>query len=494
MRAPLTRPWNTLAMQLAPAPLVQLSTGVPGLDEVLGGGIPEYSLSLIAGGPGTGKTTLAQQILFANTSTSRPGVYFTGAGQPARKLLNHLQQFTFFDDRRVDRSVHILNLGQRPCDDPSRLLETIERELDHRQPSVVAVDLLRALTPDTVWNQLVAFLARCEATTLLIADHDWLEPGVDPAPSTADTILRLTHSLDGEASVRTVQALKVRGQEPLPGVHNVRLTANGAQVFPRWPTPKVRARRAYPPMRLSSGLDAIDVVLGGGVPAGDAVLVEGPSGTGKSVLATHFIAQGGHQGEPGLAFLFEERPDRFVERAEAFGLDLARLIRGGLVEVLSFRGRDMSPDEVLAEMQRAVSEIGARRVVIDAVASLELVLTGRRGLHDCLWRLLDALTGAGVTVWLNSTPDPARGSLAPLVDDVLELQRVEQDARLENRLAVTKMRWSEHSTRLVAYEISHDGVYCGEVKPKPSAPGGCLFDVPPATIQTRAMEPLAAAS
>jgi circadian clock protein KaiC len=221
--------------------------------------------------------------------------------------------------------------------------------------------------------------------------------------------------------------------------------------------------------------------------------VEGPSGTGKSLLATHFIAEGGHLGDPGAVFLFEERPDRFVQRAEAFNLGLERLVRAGMVEVLSFRGRDMSSDEVITEIHRAVTRVGARRVVIDSAGSLELVLRGSSHLHDCLWRLLDGLTGAGVTVWLNSTPDAARPSLAPLVDDVLVLQRVQHETSLENRLAVTKMRWCPHDTKLVAYQIHQDGIEVAEPRAKP-APLGCLFDVPGVGARMTDEVPLAAAS
>jgi len=468
---------------------------VPGLDEILGGGIPEYSCTLVAGGPGTGKTTLAQQVLFANCSAARPGVCFTGPAQSSRKLLNHQQQLSFFDTDRVNRSVHIVTLGQSALDEyPTRLLDTIQLEVEDRQPSVVVVDLVRALMPAALWAQLTLYLVKCEATTLLIGDYDQLATTGDAAQSIADNVLLLRHMVEGEATVRVIQVLKVRGQEPLPGLHNMRLTWDGVQVYPRWPTPKVRVPRSADPPRLSVGIDEIDQLLGGGVPAGDALLVEGPTGSGKSVLATHFIAQGGLEGEPGVAFLFEERPDRFINRAEALELPMERLINAGLADVLSFRGRDMSPDEVIDEMQRAVTRLGARRVVIDSAASLELVLAGTRGVRDCLWRLLDSLTGAGLAVWLNSTPEPGRPSLAALVDDVLVLQRVEHETWIENRLGVTKMRWGAHASNLVSYEIHPSGLRVTEPKVKPTPQTGCLFDVPTIGLPVSNGETLAAAS
>src|SRR5205823_13615327 len=166
---------------------------------------------------------------------------------------------------------------------------------------------------------------------------------------------------------------------------------------------------------------------------------------------THFLVHGGQRGEPGVAFLFEERPDRFIARADALGLSLLPLARSGLIEVLSFRGRDLSPDEVIAEMQRAATRVGARRVVVDSTTGLELSLAGSGKLRDCLWRLVDGLTEAGLTVWLNSNPDLTCAPLGPLVDDVLTLRRVEHETWIEHRLGITKMRWSGHTDKLQSY-------------------------------------------
>ena len=393
-----------MSSQPAPTPLVQLPTGVPGLDEVLGGGIPEHACTLIAGGPGTGRTTLAQQIILANASSGRPGVYFTGPGEPPAKLLRYQQQLMFCDTDKLNQSVHVVSLRQCAAhNDARRVLDTIGCELEDRRPSFVVVDLVRALASTALWNELALYLASYPATTILIGDCDLLDRASDVAASTADAIVVLRQALEGWSTVRTIQALKVRGREPLTGLHSLRLSWEGMRVFPRWPTPQRRVARVRPVERLGVGIHALDHMLAGGLPAGDSLLVEGPSGSGKSVLATQFIAEGAHQGQPGVVFLFEERPDRFIARAEAFDLELERLIKAGQVEVLSFRGRDLSADELIEEVHRAVARTRAQRVVLDSAASLDLVLNGSAGVRDCLWRLLDGLTGSGVTVWLNST-------------------------------------------------------------------------------------------
>jgi circadian clock protein KaiC len=419
---------------------------VPGLDEVLGGGLPEYSCAVIVGGPGAGKTTLAQQILFANTSSARPGLYVTGPGEPPSKLLRHQQSFRFFDFRKLNRDVHVFSLSQRSVeDDPASVVDAVAGEIADRQAAFVVLDLAGIVGSVALWRELIRYLLRSGTTSIVVADDDLVGKVITPALSMADTIIRLHASVDR----RTVAVSKARGQAPQDGTHEFRLNSDGARVFPRWPTPISRKTRVYPLERLLSGIKGLDGVIGGGFPVGDSVLLEGPSGSGKSLMATHFIVEGGHQCEPGLVLLFDDRPDRFIARADDFDLELGRLIRNGLVDVLSFRGRDVGADELIYEIYRAVSNIGARRLVLDPVDALESTL-GAHIAWDCLWRLLDGLTGAGVTVWLNSSPEAGRRSFRSLVDDVIALN--------ESQLNVVKMRWSAHSTERHAYTVDERGV------------------------------------
>ena len=123
-----------------------LPTGVPGLDEVLGGGIPEFAFNIIAGSPGTGKTTLAQQIIFANATDQRPAIYFTVLGEPPVKMLRYQQQFEFFDVDRVGRDVHFLNLSREVLErDLDAVLDRISNEVERLNPSVVVVDSFRTV-------------------------------------------------------------------------------------------------------------------------------------------------------------------------------------------------------------------------------------------------------------------------------------------------------------------------------------------------------------
>ena len=219
----------------------QLSTGVPGLDEILGGGLPEFSFNLIAGAPGAGKTTLAQQVMFALASPDRPALCFTVRGETPLKMLRYQQQFSFFDIARVNESVRYVNLTQDLVNGSlETLLRHIVEEVEVTSPGVVIVDSFRTARAQhgdhelqRFVDQLAVRLTSWEATTLLIGENQSLEAKPNPIFTVADGALRLVQSLDRNSVVRKIQVMKMRGQAPIPGLHTFRITDDGVQVFPR---------------------------------------------------------------------------------------------------------------------------------------------------------------------------------------------------------------------------------------------------------------------
>jgi circadian clock protein KaiC len=211
-------------------------------------------------------------------------------------------------------------------------------------------------------------------------------------------------------------------------------------------------------------------MFGGGIPEGDSVLMAGPSGTGKSLLATQFLAEGLRQGEPGIAAVFEERPQGYIERAHAFGLDLVTPQQDGLFAVLSLRPLDLSVDETLHAVLGAVEKVGAKRVVIDSLAGFELALAPafRQDFRESLYRMIGALTGIGVTV-LSTVELPesftdmvfSAHAISFLTDDLIRLRYVEIEGQLRKVLTVVKMRGSSHSKDIREYEITSAGIEIG---------------------------------
>ena len=302
----------------------KLPSGVPGLDEVLGGGFPEFSFNLIAGGPGCGKTTLAHQIMFANASPERKAIYFTIIGEPPIKMLRYQQQYAFFDAGKVgDGSIRFIHLGQQALDGGmAKVLEPSLHEVEKTSPGIVVVDSFRSMVRRTLdagprgeeelqgfMQRLALHLTSCEATTFLVGEYGDGEH--DNAVFTvADGIIWLYQAVDRNSVVRKLQVMKMRGQGQIPGLHTVRITDGGFSVFPRLLKPAENDRRA------SSEASPVDRRRrprrddGRRHPRGYSVLVAGPSGSGKTVLSNQFIIEGASRGEPGIVADLREAAQR----------------------------------------------------------------------------------------------------------------------------------------------------------------------------------------
>lgn len=464
--------------------LNKVLTGVPDLDAVLGGGLPEYSFNIIAGSPGTGKTTLAHQIMFVNATPEKPALYFTILGEPTLKMLRYQQQFDFFDPSKVDSAIRFINLSDTVLEnDLGAVLERIKEEVQAASPGLVFVDSFRTLIRKAqsapisemelqgFVQRLALFLTSWQATTFLIGEYTEGEIRDNPVFTVADGLFWLLQSVERNSVVRKLQVMKLRGQESMPGLHTFRITKKGLQIFPR--TYGLIGNEQTPPSnkRQSTGVAGLDEMMAGGIPHGDSVLVAGPSGSGKSALATQFLAEGIKQGEPGVIAIFEERPHNYVKRADQLGMGLDRGIAEGNLKVLYLRPLDLSVDEALRDLLDAVREIGAQRVVIDSMTGFELALAPafRQDFRESLYRMIVALTGAGVTVLttvetvssftdLRFTPH----AVSFLSDDIILQRYVEIEGQLRRIMLVVKMRGGNHSKDIREYKVTSSGLVVGE--------------------------------
>jgi len=357
----------------------RLPSGVPGLDDVLGGGIPELSFNLIAGGPGTGKTTLAHQIMFTTVSPERPALFVTILGEPPIKMLRYQQQFSFFDAAKIPSCVRFLHLGgELLADGLEKVLATIVSEVEATSPKLVFIDSFRAVIRKAMeagQMELQSFVQRLslhltgwEATTFLIGEYEAAEAESNPIFTIADGILWLSQATSRNSVVRKVQVVKMRGQGQVPGLHTMKISEAGLRVYPRLPNPDRPAIRSTEHrQRRKTGIEGLDEMLGGGIPAGYSVMIVGPSGSGKTTLSTQFIREGIAQGEPGLIAVFEKRPEEYLSTTPASDA-LSRLVAQGMLKLLYLRPLDLSVDETMEEIAVAVRELGAKRVLFGSDA------------------------------------------------------------------------------------------------------------------------------
>ena len=459
-----------------------LSSGVPGLDAVLGGGLPEYSFNLIAGGPGSGKTTLAHQIMFANASTERPALYFTVLGEPTLKMLRYQRQFSYFKPELAGSAIQFINLSGEVMErNLSEVLQRIVSEIERAKPGIVVVDSFRTIAGqrpsgdlgsfdlDQFVQRLALHLTSWEITSFLLGEYA-AEEQRNPVFTVADGILWLTQATDRNSVVRKLQVVKTRGRAPMPGLHTFRITDDGVQIFPRIPEQTLK-RKVQKRERQSTGVPGLDEMIGGGIIRGDAVLLTGPAGSGKSTVATQFVAAGLEQGEAGVIAVFEEYPEEYLARASARNSDIAKMIKGGKLEIIYLRPLDLSVDEALFSILEAVERLGATRVVIDSLSGFEVALapTFREDFRESLYRLVGTLTATGVTVFMTAEVSEAfrearftSENVSFITDEIFVQRYVEIGGELGRVMAIIKMRGSDHSHEFRRYEVTPKGVVVGE--------------------------------
>jgi len=461
----------------------RLKTGVPGLDNLMGGGLPEFSFNLIAGTPGSGKTTLAQQMMFSLANPDQRALFFTVLGEPALKMLRYQQQFPFFKMEKLNDSIKFVNLSADLLEgDFERVLARIDQEVESFSPSFVFVDSFRSVVQSASHMEKGKFelqkfvqhlgmhMTNWQATTFLIGEYLVPESESSPVFTVADGILWLTQNMHRNSMVRKIQVVKMRGQAQAPGLHTFRISDTGIQVYPRAmikQTSEVESKiqNSIKEQRIPMGVPQLDDMLGGGLPAGYSLLVVGPSGSGKTILATEFLAEGIRRGEPGVIAAFEKSPSQLLGNKKLYSLFSA-----GDIGVINTRALDLSIDETLHDLIEMINKMKAKRVVIDSLSGFELALAPEfsEDFRGSLYRMVAELTSMGVSILMTSELEDRYTDLrfspfgsAFLADAIIVQRYVEIKSQFKRVISVVKVRGSNHSKDIRLFDVTDEGIMIG---------------------------------
>ncbi|HWG64058.1 MAG TPA: ATPase domain-containing protein [Streptosporangiaceae bacterium] len=455
----------------------RLESGHAPLDEVLGGGLPAHAISLITGLPGTGKTILAQQYMFQNARSDRPGIYFSTVSEPLEKMLRFGQSLDFFDRAEVGRSVFYEDLGQEVNQHGlSGVLDQIGALLKERRPGIMVIDSFKALHAYAAsegefrqfLHELAARLTAFPVASLWVGEYEDSAIGSLAEFAVADAILDLRTAQTGQRETRFVRVRKLRGSGFRAGAHAYRLGPGGVHVFPRLADLRVQSEYPLRHVRLSSGIAALDEMVGDGYWPGATTLVAGPSGSGKTIMGLHFIFAGAQQGEPGVIASLQENPTQ-LQRLAA-GLEWS--LHEPDVELMYRSPVDIYLDEWVYDLLKAVERTGARRVLVDSLSDLKIAAPDETRFREFMYSLSQRFSLQGVSMLMTLEIADIYGAerlsdfgVSHLSDNVVMLSRYEDQSMLKRSATVIKTRASGHDPSVRQFEIGPRGIKLGGPAP-----------------------------
>ncbi len=468
----------------APA-LARSDTGISGLDQILGGGFPTNALYLIQGDPGTGKTTLALQFLLAGSSKGESCLYVTFSetrqellavarshgwsldGIGVLELSNFAQQLTaeaestLFDP--ADIELHDVT-------------KTVFAEVERLKPTRMVFDSmseLRLLSQSALRyrRQILSvkqFLGARGCTTLLADDLTTAQSKDDrQLESVCHGVIALRRDeLPYSAERRQLIVRKIRGSNFLGGPHDYVIETGGVKVFPRT-APRGR-QLDFEREPVSSGIEGLDILLGGGLDRGTSNLFMGPSGTGKSSLAITYAYVSLMRGERVALFIFDENLDLYLAKATSFGIDLRPFIHSGLLHVQRSDPKELSPGQFAHSLLNLVEQNDVRMVIIDSLNGYSKAMQDTKMLDLQLHGMLSHLGQLGVVSIIvfaqSGFVNAFRSSvdLTYLADTVLILRHFETGGAIRQAISVAKKRTGGHESTIHEFKVLAKGLSVGK--------------------------------
>lgn len=462
--------------------LKQISTGIPGLDALLQGGLPAGHVYLVRGEPGTGKTTLAMHFLAEGSRNNERGFYIS-LSQTDTELREAAEAFGFeIDGVEIDDAAALFALDRRPEQtvlstrdvDTDKVVNHVRERLEREKPDRVVLDSLvdlQLLCVDPLayrrlFRELKDLFVR-SGSTMLIIDSDAPNGGDRHVLALVHGVISLRRELPGYGiAQRRIEINKIRGLGHAEGLHDFSITPSGVRVYPRLSI----ARNASEPSLglVSTGIESLDELLGGGLELGTACFVMGRAGSGKSTLASAFLNAALAVGERAAAFLFEEHPKTFIGRADAVGLELRGGKESGDLSITGVEAGEVLPGEFVHRVLEIVDKLDPRVVVIDSVSGYLSASAEKQyrvaqiNALLALLRLRDIITVMVVEQAGLLSDDVEQPVLSVLSDTVIVLRQYEFMSDIRRSIAVLKKRAGPHLTESREFVIEEGAL---QIKP-----------------------------
>ncbi|WP_250526895.1 ATPase domain-containing protein [Caballeronia sp. GAWG2-1] len=454
-----------------------VTTGVAGLDEILGGGLAEGGLYMIEGMAGAGKTILSSQIGFHRVGQGDMVLYITLIAESHTKLLSHLRAMSFYDaDAISERMLFVSGYHELIRDGLSGFLSLIAATIRTSRPRFMVIDGFRSarefssteLELSQFIHELSAFVSAARCTTLILAPLSGNEP--HPEHTLVDGLIELNRYNTGMRRAREIEVHKLRARDHLLGKHFFKITADGLVTFPRLEASSANAQDVPDfESRLAFGFPDFDQMLGGGVVRGSTTTFIGPSGVGKTLLALKFLQAGVARGEQCVYFGLYESPERLIAKAASVGIDLKDAVDSGHLLLEWHPAVELAIDELASELIASIQRSKASRLVVDGVDGFFQSANRTERLGLFLNALTHRLREAGVTTLVteelplygdSTTPTTLRASA--MTENIVLLRYVEANSSLYRMVSVVKQREGSHDTAIRRLAIDSRGLHISE--------------------------------
>ncbi|EGJ33366.1 MULTISPECIES: circadian clock protein KaiC [Moorena] len=457
----------------------KIRTMIEGFDEISHGGLPSGRTTLVSGTSGTGKTLLAVQFLYNGISNfDEAGVFVTFEESPT-DISKNASSFGWELNKLVNEGkLFILDASPDPEGqdivgnfDLSALIERIQYAIHKYKAKRVSIDSITAIfqqydAASVVRREIFRLVARLKSigvTTIMTTERvEEYGPvarfGVEEFVS--DNVVIVRNVLEGERRRRTIEILKLRGTTHMKGEYPFTITDQGINIFPLG---AMRLTQRSSMARVSSGINTLDVMCGGGFFKDSIILATGATGTGKTLLVSKFIQNACIQGDRAILFAYEESRAQLSRNASSWGINFEEMEQKGLLKILCSYPESAGLEDHLQRIKTEIAEFKPSRIAIDSLSALA------RGVSNNAFRqFVIGVTGYAkqeeITGFFTNTTDKFMGAhsitdshISTITDTIIMLQYVEIRGEMSRAINVFKMRGSWHDTGIREYTISKDG-------------------------------------
>ncbi|SFM77164.1 ATPase domain-containing protein [Methanolobus profundi] len=446
------------------------STGIPGFDEILGGGLTAPSTTLIAGNPGSGRTILGIQSLCEAVKNGEKALYICITTKSENGVREGLSNYSFYEEGLDIRVFNISSVER----DPLTMLVELGNVVASLKPDRILVDSVTPIGfgfPEAERRRFIYSLSSAigEWNAIVYLTGTMAEADVwrSVISDVVEGIVYLSQNIQRRGSRRSIKIMKMNNSDYMEGEHTFDISSEGIAIYPR--INALNLDHTSELKRIDAGITKFNELSRGGLFELSSTLIAGNTGTGKTSFGLHFIVYGAMNGEPGIISSFEDNPTELRRYAASIGLELEELEQKNLIRIIYTPPSDINSCKHTVELRKNIEEIGAKRVLLDDISGFDYVFEEPVAKREHIANLLRFFKNMGLTSMLISGNRAAGNNVlvaeipvSSLADVLILLKHAEIDKEIRKTMSILKMHGSDHEKHLIGYDITSEGIQIGE--------------------------------